>query len=74
MWASLPGCSRTDGRCRRVIGFRHRTQIGSWRVPSRAEGGLPFFFRTFAVDTLQQRKPRGAFLLRVCLENLWITF
>src|ERR1700756_1926059 len=54
MWASWPGCNRTEGRCRRVIGFWHKTQIDFWRVPSRTEGGLPFFLGTFVADTLHE--------------------
>lgn len=69
MWASLPGCKRTDGRCRRVIGCLHKTQIDCGRVPFRTEGFLPFFLATFLADTIHDGKlpRRVTFLaLRLC--------
>jgi len=59
MCASLPGCKRTEDRCRRVIGWLHKTQINCGRVPFRTEGLLPFFLRTFVGDTLYEGKLRG---------------
>ncbi len=56
MWASWPGCNRTEGRCRRVIGCLHKTQIECWRVPPRTEGCLPFFWPTIVADTLHEGK------------------
>jgi len=45
-----------EGLCRRVIGCLHKTQIDCWRVPSRTEGCLPFFWPTIVADTLHEGK------------------
>lgn len=50
MWASLPGCNRTEGLWRFVMGCPHNAQVTVRPVPFRTEGLFGFFlFRTFVV-------------------------